>query len=207
MENVGREHSASPWSVASTVASSCVKATPPPPFPPPMSAEESSCVPAGQRTIQSARLPGTMYPAVMSRGAELRYTPSLASSLTSHPGIEGSSTALTAANTIRHRYHRLAAICSTGWYMPLMSTTLICVPETGPSDQVFSSHCAAVPPALRQLVSYVSAMLRKVGMSRCAITSISSGSCAIVAGSSVGSSSTMIIPAAPPPAWMAVEPW
>jgi len=118
----------------------------------------------------------------------------------------GSSTAFTAAKTILQRYHRLAAMEIVGWYIPLTTTRLTCVPEMAPSDQVSSLQSATEPPAFWQLVSYCVPTAVRLAMSRCESTRITSSRAEIEAGSKFAASSTMIIPAAPPPAWIAVDP-
>ena len=126
----------------------------------------SVCSPAGQRTSQSARLPGPMKPAVIDRGATCKYTPSLASKPTSQVGMVGAMMPSTAAKMRRHRYHRLAAIVILGIVMPFTSTSLPCTPAVAPSPHTCSSQSAAVPPAVWQSLSACTATLVSAIMSK-----------------------------------------
>eukprot|EP00965_Chrysotila_dentata_P068313 2258954-Pleurochrysis_carterae.AAC.2 len=123
----------------------------------------------------------------MSRGADCRYTPSLARSFTVQPVSDGARSEFTAANTMRNLYHRLAAIVRV-------------VPLTAPFAHTVSSHSTSVPPAAWQLFSYCCATAVSSGMSKWSKTKTISSSDEISSGREPAGSSTMIIPAAPPPA-------
>jgi len=133
--------------------------------------------------------------------------PSLAMSITVQPLSSGVRTESTAAKTMRKRYHLLALRLRLGSLIPFSSTTLPCVPLVGPAAHVGSSHCAGVPPAAWQLASYCCEMVVSSGMFRCCRKRCTSSIAARAAGTEPAASSTMIMPAAPPPAWIAVEPW
>mmetsp|Transcript_11156 Transcript_11156/g.34880 ORF Transcript_11156/g.34880 Transcript_11156/m.34880 type:complete len:210 (+) Transcript_11156:979-1608(+) len=163
-----------------------------------------------QRRAASARAPGERRTLRTSRGATLRYTPSLArscisQSVSSHGSGAAAITSSTEAKSMRRRYHLPSSIVSLGFHMPLTSTKTVVASTGRPCG---SRQRSPMPQySMRELAAPVPVAARGKRMSTRLKTMSFSGISATSGGKPPSSSSTMRAPWRPPPACTAVPWW